>query len=198
MGSSRPGGLAGRIEALQGERGAARGRCVGWLLGVPVGVALLAADVVDGQATVVVVACALVAAWWWCREARRVGSDVDDTIDELILHGWDKVAPEAAAARQATLLGARHRKRLARLLATGVYIPLPPARAGLAEQEEQVLLHRRRLEHVVGLLEDVGRPVDVRGVILVRRLVTAAHGSEGPTQLREELGSALQRIERFI
>ena len=26
----------------------------------------------------------------------------------------------------------------------------------------------------------------------------AAHGSDGPTELREELGSALQRIERFI
>ena len=196
--TGRPGGLAARIQALHDEHTASRGRSLGWLLGVAVGAALWATGVVDAQAGVVVVACAVVASWWWLRDARRVCAEADDTVDELILQGWEKVAPEAAAARVRTLLGTRYRRRLARLLATGVYVPLPPPHAARPEAAEDVVLHRRRLEHVVHQLEDVRRPVDPRGVILVSRLVRSAQTREAPTEPREELASALQRIERFI
>ena len=195
---SRPGGLASRIQAMQDESSRSRGRALGWLLGAPVGAALWAVGAVEAPAGPVVVACALVASWWWLRDARRLARQVDDTVDEVILQGWEKAATAAVSCRLRTLLGPRYRRRLARRLATGVWVPLPRVEPSRPESSDQAALQRLRLGHVVELLEDVGRPVDPRGVILVGRLVSAAGASDAPSRLRDELGPALQRIERLI
>jgi len=196
--TSRPSGLAGRIDALRDECCASRGRAAGWAAGVPLGVGLWALGFVGPQAAAVVVACALVASWWWLRDGGRAAREADDTVDEVILQGWEKAAEHAVAARRKVLLAPRSRRRLARMRATGVYVPPPPGCQAPPDAAGQAALHRRSLEHVVKLLEDVDRPVDVRGVILVRRLLCDAHEGTMQTGARDEIASALQRIERLI
>lgn len=186
-----------RIHAVRAARGTARVRGLGYLVATLPVAALIATGLSGTRAGVLALLVAATGAAFWLQRAGSLAWEQRQMVDELILHGWTNVEPDAVHERERELCSARVRRSVARALeqyATPVAAPMPVPIGRLRVDPNG---RRERLARIAAQIRD-GRDIDPRGIVLAARIIADTAGERPGSPHAPQLDEQLARVERLL